>query len=404
MDGIVHLHLDPLGGVSGDMFLAAMLDAWPELHRGTVAAMRAAGLPDDWTVGRNSVKDHGLTGIRLIIAPPGTGKSRPTGSFREIRARLEASPLETAVRDRSLLIFGHLAAAEARVHGGQPDDVHFHEIADWDSVADIVGAAHLIECFGDARWSVGPLPLGGGRVASEHGPLPVPAPATTHLLAGLPVFDDGVDGERVTPTGAAIVRALAPLPRRPTRTLKLVSGGYGFGTRKLPAMANTLRVLAFAAEEAPLARDRIGVIRFEVDDQTPEDLAIGLGRIASLTAVRDVCQWSAYGKKGRLVISVQVLCDPEALDPVARACLEETTTIGLRRRVEERTVLPRSPRTVEVAGGTVAVKEVIRPGGRRTVKAEADEVERASRTAAGRAAFRRQVETVALEEADARDD
>ena len=398
---IVHLHLDPLGGLSGDMFLAAVVDAWPELLEGTVAAMRAAGLPADWAVERVTANDHGLSGSRFVIAPPAAGRSRPTGSFREIRARLEASPLEVGVRGRAVEIFGHLAAAEARVHGGHPDDVHFHEIADWDSVADIVGAAYLIGRFGGARWSVGPLPLGGGRVVTEHGPLPVPAPATVHLLEGLAVIDDGVGGERVTPTGAAILRALDPLPRPPPRSLAIATGGYGFGTRTLPGVANALRILTFTEAEATTIREEIGVIRFEVDDQTPEDLAIGLARIAALAVVRDVMQWPVYGKKGRLAVAVQVLCDPAALDPVSRACLTETTTIGLRRRVEERTVLPRTPRTVEVGGGAVAAKEVVRPGGRRTVKAEADEIATSAETEAGRSALRRRVEDLALEDTDA---
>jgi uncharacterized protein (TIGR00299 family) protein len=398
---LVHLHLDPLGGLSGDMFLAAVVDAWPELFEGTVSAMRAAGLPADWAVDRLQAIDHGLSGSRFVIAPPAAGRSRPTGSFREIRARLEASPLEAGVRGRAVEIFGHLAAAEARVHGGHPEDVHFHEIADWDSVADIVGAAYLIGRMGTARWSVGPLPLGSGRVVTEHGPLPVPAPATVHLLEGLAVIDDGVGGERVTPTGAAILRALDPLSRPPSRALEIAAGGYGFGTRTLPGVANALRILAFTAARTTPTREEIGVIRFEVDDQTPEDLATGLARISALAAVRDVIQWPVYGKKGRLAVAVQVLCDPAALDPVARSCLEETTTIGLRRRVDERTVLPRISRTVEVAGGAVAVKEVLRPGGRRTVKAEADEIAGRAETEAERSALRRRVEDLAREDSDA---
>ena len=399
-DRVEHLHLDPLGGISGDMFLAALLDAWPRLSAGCVQAMRDAGLPAAWSVDLIPVSDHGLTGTRLTVTPPDAAEPGPPGSYREIRRRLEAAPLPPPVRHRAIDIFARLAAAESEVHGVPPDEVRFHEIAGWDSIADIVGAAHLIEALGGVRWSVGPLPLGRGRVDTAHGPLPVPAPATVILLRGLPVIDDGVEGERVTPTGAAILASLDPGTGAPAGGARIVAHGYGFGSRRFPALANSLRVLGFAAVEAAGDADKVGVLRFEIDDQTPEDLAIGLGRIAALDPVRDVCQWPAYGKKGRLLFSVQVLCDPDAIHEVAGACLAETTTIGLRWRVESRQVLRRSCRPVSVADATVSVKSVARPGGRRSAKAAADDVARAARGQAGRAALARRAQAAALGEAD----
>jgi uncharacterized protein (TIGR00299 family) protein len=397
---VVHLHLDPLGGLAGDMFLAAVLDAWPELYTGLVEAMRAAGLPDHWSVARQPARDHGLTGSRLSIAPPEKGAERPTGNFREIRARLEASQLVPKVLRRTLAIFTLLAEAEARVHGGSPDEVHFHEIADWDSVADIVGAAHVIELFERASWSVGPLPLGSGRIRTSHGPLPVPAPATVHLLEGFPVMDDGVGGERVTPTGAAILRALEPSRQPSGGTLRIATSGYGFGTRRLPGLANALRLLAFTAADDRSLRDQIAVMRFEVDDQTPEDLSIGLARIAGLPVVRDVCQWPVFGKKGRVLFSVQILCDPSAIDRVAEACFEETTTIGLRWHSEQRAVLFRDARELTVDGKPMGVKRVIRPRGTRTAKAEADDIAQLDLNGSERAELRRKAEAAALEGAD----
>ncbi len=399
-DRVEHLHLDPLGGISGDMFLAALLDAWPRLSAGCVRAMRAAGLPEAWSVDLIPASDHGLTGSRLTVTPPDAAPHGPPGSYREIRRRLEAAPLPPPDRDRAVDIFARLAAAEAEVHGVPPDEVRFHEIAGWDSIADIVGAAHLIEALGGVRWSVGPLPLGRGRVETAHGPLPIPAPATVILLRGFPVIDDGVEGERVTPTGAAILASLGPGTGGPAGGARIVAHGYGFGHRRFPALANSLRVLGFAAAEDAGEADRVGVLRFEIDDQTPEDLAIGLGRIAALGPVRDVCQWPVYGKKGRLLVSVQVLCDPVAIDEVAGACLAETTTIGLRWRLESRTVLRRSSRPVTVGGATVSVKSVTRPGGRRSAKAAADDVARAARGRAGRAALARRAQAAALGEAD----
>ena len=400
--GIIHIHLDPLGGLSGDMFLAAVLDTWPDMLEGTVEAMRAAGLPNNWLIDYVAAKDHGLTGSRLNIIPPKEGKLRPTGSFRKIRKRLEDAPMRNSVKSGALRIFTCLAEAEAKVHGVSVDEIHFHEIADWDSVADIVGAAHVIEVLREASWSIGPLPLGNGRVDTEHGPLPVPAPATTLLLQGLPVIDDGIGGERVTPTGAAIARSLTPTSRPEGRTLEISHIGTGFGARTIPGIANALRVLAFHDPKTPKARngsaETIGVICFEIDDQTPEDLAIGLQRISDMETVHDVKQWPVYGKKGRISTAIQILCEDKALDAVGRMCFLETTTIGLRRRIEERTVLDRTSSSVLVNGFPVRVKKVLRPGGRRTVKAEADSISESAGPEADRSALRRKVEAIGTEE------
>ena len=206
----VHLHLDPLGGMAGDMFLAALLDAHPEHAEDTFAAMRAAGLPDSWQARLLRHDDGVLSGRRVAIEGPGDEVGAPPGHFRDIRANLGAAPLRPAVRERAIAIFTELAEAEAAVHGVPVDEVHFHEIADWDSVADIVGASWLIEALAPATWSVGVLPVGSGRIRTRHGPLTVPAPAAAYLLAGFAMHDDGVAGERVTPTGAAILRQLQP--------------------------------------------------------------------------------------------------------------------------------------------------------------------------------------------------
>ncbi len=369
-----HIHLDPLGGISGDMFLAALLDAWPEAGRGLEAAMRAAGLPDDWAVRTWAANDGILAGTRLEIRPPEAGKSRPTGAFREIRARLAGSALEAPVVDGAVAILTHLAEAEAAVHGVAIDEVHFHELADWDSIADVVGAAYLIDRLVVESWSTGPLPLGAGRVRTAHGPLPVPAPATAKLLAGFEVLDDGIGGERVTPTGAAILRHLAPSARRPAGPLVLGAVGTGFGSRKLDGISNALRVLELQASSRDGGARRVGVIGFEVDDQTPEDLAVGLDRLRQLPDVLDVLQAPAFAKKGRLVARIQLLCRAEAVRRVAEACFEETTTIGLRWRIEERLVLERRARPVETALGEVSVKVVDRPETGPTAKAEIDDV------------------------------
>jgi pyridinium-3,5-bisthiocarboxylic acid mononucleotide nickel chelatase len=390
-----HLHLDPLGGLAGDMFLAALLDAHPEQAEGTFAAMRAAGLPDSWQTRFLRHDDGVLSGRRVAIEGPQDDLGTPPGHFRQIRANLSAAPLRAAVRDRAIAIFTELAEAEAVVHGVPIDEVHFHELADWDSVADIVGAAWLIEALAPASWSVGPLPVGSGRISTRHGPLPVPAPAAARLLQGFAIHDDGIAGERVTPTGAAILRQLRPEPRLPSGPWRLVATGGGFGTKRLSGISNVLRVIAYKQDGGWRQDEQVAVIAFEVDDQTPEDLALGLEALRATDGVLDVVQLPAFGKKGRLATQVQVLARPERLDAVIERCFVETTTIGLRWRIEARAVLAREVVTVAPPGREVAVKMVARPGGLRTAKAEIDQVTgdgHAARSSQGRLAEARALE------------
>lgn len=369
----LHVHLDPLGGLAGDMFLAALLDARPELLDSVTQAIRQAGLPADWGLRLEPGRSAGLAGKRFLVEGPhdhGHSPSEPHAhaGWASIRAHLAEAPLAPAVRARAIAIFSLLAEAEARVHGIAVDAVYFHELAQWDSLADIVGAAAAIERLGPASWSVGVLPLGSGRVPTAHGLLPVPAPATEELLTGLITLDDGIPGERVTPTGAAILRHLAvqPLPRRP---LRLMGSGSGLGSHDLPGLPNLLRLLLFAREgAADRPVERVAVITFEVDDQSAEDLAIGLEHLRRLEGVLDLLQAPVLGKKGRLVTQVQLLAVPDALEAVCAACLNETSSIGLRWQFAERAVLAR--RTRSSADGPV--KEVRRPDGSVTAKLEAD--------------------------------
>lgn len=396
---IAHVHLDPLGGIAGDMFAAALLDARPELGPLVERALRAAGLPETVAVKVEAGRNGGLAGRRFVVEVE--NPNEPSGEFGRIRKQLLESDLPGPTRDRALAIYGALAEAEARVHGVPVDEVHFHELADWDSFADIVAAAALIEAVGAASWSASPLPLGGGTVRTHHGLLPVPAPATAILLEGLPVRDDGLPGERVTPTGAAILRTLRPAPRPPTTGLVLAATGHGLGTRELRGVPNVLRAVLFrtATVEAPAGEvDTVGVVRFEVDDQTGEDLAIGLDRLRALPGVLDVGWWAATGKRGRLVAAVQLLCTPAALEEAIAACFAETATIGLRWRLETRRVLPRAAVEVEVDGTALPVKRVRRPGGAVTAKVEARALEAEPLDYAGRARHRRCAETRAIEE------
>ncbi|MBE7210143.1 MAG: LarC family nickel insertion protein [Gluconacetobacter diazotrophicus] len=460
----MHLHLDALGGLAGDMFAAGLLSAFPELLA-TVQDNVARAAPSD-TRCRVAPHDDGvLAGLRFLVedatgAPvdaghthhhdhdhhhghdhgPGRDHGHEPGhhdgpvhphdhdhghhhdhgsdtahghrAWAAIRDGLAGCGLAPGVLRHALGIFGVLAEAEARVHGVAPEAVRFHEVGAADSIADVVAAATLIDAMAamadGAGWSVSPLPLGSGRVRSAHGPMPVPAPAATVLLDGFAVHDDGVAGERVTPTGAAILRWLRDdgALRERKAAGRIAGTGVGFGTKRLPGISNCVRVLAIrgdtAARSGPAgAGDAVhralGVVSFEVDDQSPEELAIGLERIRALEGVHDVVQMPCFGKKNRMATHVQVLARPDRLDAAVAACFAETTTIGLRTHAVAGRALPRRSVRVAVDGGTVAVKLVRRPDGTETGKAEADHLRSDEGTGqAGRATKRRQAEAAAL--------
>jgi hypothetical protein len=372
----MHIQLDTLGGIAGDMFIAAVLDACPELTDDTLAAIDATGIPSSWKISLAEHHDHTLRGKRLAISVPvgaGHGAHEP---YRNIVRRLNGASLAPGVREKAIAIFDCLAEAEGEVHGVRRDDVTFHEVGAWDSIADVVGAAFLLDALDPLSWSVSPIPLGSGRIATAHGPLPVPAPASAKLLQGFKLIDDGIEGERVTPTGAAILHYLRDTAGVPSnlaaRPMELNRIGTGFGTRVLPGISNVLRILMFDEAAADRQQDRIGVICFEIDDQTAEDLAVGIDSLRMLEGVLDVLQVSAVGKKGRMVFQVQVLCQLEMLDDVIDACFTETTTIGLRWNITARTKLRREMVTIDTPGQSTAVKLVRRPSGRPSAKTDVE--------------------------------
>ena len=393
----MEIHLDLIGGMAGDMFIAALLDAWPQhearvheaidVTRGTLP-VSCALVPH---------QDSVLSGRRFKVWLPATPQCDvplPMRSGHEhvawsaIRTRLIQAPLPERVRRHAIGIFELLADAEAQVHGVEPQSVQFHEVGAWDSIADVVGAATLIDALGATRWSTSAVPLGGGRVATAHGTLPVPTPATARLLLGMPTVDDGVAGERITPTGAAILRHLSP-PHSGTATRRhavrsLIATGTGFGSRTMPGLSNHLRALCFEpadVSEAPSyanggrlpAVRRLDVIEFEIDDQSGEDLATGLDRLRQREGVLDVTQSPVFGKKGRMTVHLRVLVRSDRLQAVVAACFEETTTIGLRYHPVEAVGLDRQIREAHVDGRDVRVKVVDRLG-RLSAKTESDDV------------------------------
>lgn len=372
------VHLDPCGGVAGDMFAAAMLDAFPALES-PLRADLAAALGDMVAPELRRGSTNGLAALRVRMAvretPPGTGL------WRDIRAFLAGSALDAPVRNGALAIFGHLARAEAACHGLPEEEVHFHEIADWDSLADIVAAASLSHRSGVARWTVGDLPLGEGLVATAHGRLPVPVPATAALLRGFAVHTDGERGERVTPTGAAILRHLVADPGARPAPGRLMATGLGAGTRALASRPNVLRVLV--TEAIPGGADRVTRIAFEIDDMTPEEIAVALDRLRGDPGVLDAGFTLGFGKKGRPRFAIEVLARPETAEAVAQACFIETSTLGLRLETVERRVLDR-----RLTDGLPRIKVAERPGGA-TAKAESDDLAAIPGLAARRAAARK---------------
>lgn len=392
----MHIHLDPIGGVAGDMFAAAMLDFHRDWQAPLHEALRRSGLASGLDAYARPHNDGCLTGHRFEVVPPTHSDAHHHRHWRDIRERLLNSRLDNSVKQRAIAIFELLAEAEAEIHGYDTDEVTFHEVGAWDSIADIIAAAWLIERCGPTTWSCSPLPLGRGRVTSAHGWLPVPAPATAVLIKGFPVFDDGVEGERVTPTGAAIIRHLDP-SFAPRRTPSVLLGrGYGFGTKTFPDFSNVLLVSLFDLSH-PLAADRtVAVCQFEVDDQTPEDLAVGLDRLREVPGVFDVTQAPVFGKKGRLMIRVQVLGDVSQIDAILDECLTETTTLGVRWHTVSRATLARKENTHAMHGGQVRVKRALRPGGTKTRKVEMADLVGAPGGHAGREQRRREAFTLDL--------
>jgi uncharacterized protein (TIGR00299 family) protein len=406
----MHIQLDAIGGISGDMFIGALLDVWPELAASLPQQLAQAGFAElvalhivphhDGILGGTRVQVEDLQAAQPAPLVQGLGAQRhPHRAWREIRALLQASALDAKVLTHALGIFTCLAEAEAAVHGTAVDDVDFHEVGAWDSIADIVCAAALIAASGATSWSVSSLPLGRGRVASAHGELPVPAPAVVVLLQGFAFHDDGRDGERVTPTGAAILRYLCTDASRAEQPRVLRKSGHGFGQRRFAGLSNVLRVLVFAdsAIAAEMEQDSISVLSFEVDDQSPEDLALGLETVRRHPGVIDVVQYPVLGKKQRGASSVRVLARLSAEAEVQHLCFMQTTTLGLRIEHSRRTLLPRLQETVELDGRSYRVKLAWRPDGELSAKAELQDLAQLPLNQAERQLLREMVEGIALQ-------
>ena len=388
-----HIHLDAVGGIAGDMFIAAMLDMIPDLRPTIDQDIKRIVPADVGSVEIAKIRKNGMHAqtFSLVFNPDyqAHGKSDHghdhehdhrigSGAYTDIVGYIRSSELAPGTIEVACAILTILAEAEAKTHAVDIKDVHFHEIADWDSVLDVVIAGSIIAALPDTRWSVSDLPRGGGLVKTRHGLLPVPAPATAELLAGFTWRDDGVSGERVTPTGAAILKYLIDPEDTDTPSAgakKLLASGVGAGTRTIKELPNILRALHFdaasAARDMTYDQDHVTVIEFEIDDMTGEEIATASEILRGCDGVIDLVLLTGQGKKNRAVTSFRLLAQPALADQVMDACFAQTSTIGLRHQVSERRILRR------IAGldkSGVRVKHVSRPDGATSCKAEHDDL------------------------------
>ena len=367
--------LDPAAGISGDMTLGALL---------------GAGVPRQWLEGLpgrlgfehvdvevTQVERASLAATKVtfriggeVEGPGGAHGDDGHGMHvRELVERVERAPVSEWVRARAVRAFELIGEAEGRVHGVPAEQVHLHEVGAVDAILDIVGSIEGFEQLGVEQICHLPVAVGRGWVRAAHGELPVPAPATAHLLEGLEIARGGpVEGEATTPTGAALLRVLSSGP--PPERWRLVETAWGAGTRNPASYPNALRLML--AEGAPEA-GMIEVLTTDVDDLNPEYLEPVRRAVFAAGAV-ECLAWPTQGKKGRVSLRLEALAPPDRAEAVVRALFRHTTTAGVRRQVVSRITLARRHLEVELAGGDrVRVKVWEGPDGPR-YKAEYDDV------------------------------
>jgi len=364
------LYFDCFSGIAGDMTCAALLalsGAEKELRR----ALR--GIPvRGYSLAVERASSSGIAGIRVGVRV--SARKANERNLPEILSLLRTSNLPAPVRERASACFVLLAEAEGSVHGIPKEKVHFHEVGAVDAIVDIVSASFLFEHLGAPRTFCSTLPGGSGAAWSSHGKLPVPGPATLALLTGANWrFGEG-EGELVTPTGAALLRAFGasfgPPPEMMVRGV-----GVGIGHREIPGRANILRIVEGEAASGVRGRDRVLEIEANIDDMSPQRFELLMERAFDAGAL-DVAVIPATMKKNRPGWVLRILCPEERLEIVSGAVFSLSTAIGLRYHACDRLKLVRSVRTVATRFGKVRVKEAELPDGSVRPVPEYDDVKR----------------------------
>jgi pyridinium-3,5-bisthiocarboxylic acid mononucleotide nickel chelatase len=312
----------------------------------------------------------------------GAAEHAHSRNWPQIRELITGAALPAGAKAIALRAFELLARAEAKMHGITPEEVHFHEVGAVDAITDIVCAAVGLDSLGVELWRCSAINVGSGFVNCAHGRMPVPAPATAELLRGLPVYSAGPAMELATPTGAAILRALGCVFEGQTPMIA-TSVGYGAGGRNPEGFANVVRLsVGTAVEDArgtePFSRDRVVVLECALDDATPQVLAHAM-ELALEHGALDVMAAAVTMKKGRLGTLLTVLAKPENEAELERLLFRETTTLGIRRREEERVILAREFVTVDTQYGKVRIKIASAGGEILNVMPEYEDCRRAAR-------------------------
>ncbi len=348
------LYFDCYAGVSGDMTVGALLDLGVPLEhlRGELHKLE---LPSDsYELAIRRTERRHMPALKFDVTVHDHHTHR---HYAGIDAMIAGSGLSDTVREKSRSIFRCLAEAEAKVHGVEIEQVHFHEVGAIDSIIDIVGTAICLDYLHVEQIFASALPLGSGFVETAHGRLAVPAPATAELLKGLPLHGECGAGERVTPTGAAILVALASgFGAQPTMVLEKT--GHGAGGKDFADCPNILRAFLGKRGEKADHVDEVMVVEANIDDSTPEILGYAMERLFEEGAL-DVFFTPIHMKKNRPGVIVSFLCRPGQLEPLAQILLAETSAIGLRYYRADRIILQRRIVEQQTAFGVVRFKEVI---------------------------------------------
>ena len=355
LDAGLHLWVDATAGIAGDMLMGALIDAGAPLDR--IEAAVSAVVPGEVGLHASTVHRAGLRALKIDVES--RAEDHPHRSWARIRSMLADADLPSAVRTTALAVFARLADAEGRVHGVAPDDVHFHEVGSWDSIADIVGVCAALSELAVTRVTASPVAVGSGRIGSAHGDLPVPPPAVLELAKGWRVIAGG-DGELATPTGMALLRTLAT-ECGPIGPMEITAVGMGAGGRDVAGRANVVRVVLGIPGVDVQGADDMWVLETNVDDLDPRVWPTVLAALIEAKAA-DAWLVPIVMKKGRPAHTLCVLTSAGERKALRDKVFALTSTIGIREYPVARVALDRGWRSVALRGGQVRIKVAVRAG------------------------------------------